>query len=137
MTHGRTLRVGLLAASALALAPAAHAEGLDDSRPLQCSFAEAAQCDRSARCDVATLQEIGLPEVVRLDFGAKQLAAMGDQRTSPIAAVELQDTSLVVQGHQGGRGWLLVVERASGHMSATVADVEGAFVLSGACAAQP
>jgi hypothetical protein len=42
---------------------------------------------------------------------------------------------LLLQGHQDGRGWTLVIERANGALSATVADAEGGFMLTGACIA--
>jgi hypothetical protein len=117
------------------LASGARAEGLDNSRTLSCALAEAAQCDGVAQCNDVTLEQIELPATWRLDFAGKQLASEDGQRTSPIHAVEVLDTALVVQGHQEGRGWTLVVERATGHLSATIADAEGAFVLAGACTA--
>jgi hypothetical protein len=55
---------------ALLLAPAARAEGLDTSKPLACTFAEAAQCDGVADCTDVTLEQIELPEEWRVDFAA-------------------------------------------------------------------
>jgi hypothetical protein len=66
-------------------------------------------------------------------FACKPASEDG-QRSSPIATVEMLDTALVLQGHQNGRGWTLVLERATGHFSASAADAEGAFVLAGSCA---
>lgn len=40
-----------------------------------------------------------------------------------------------LQGHDDERGWTLVIERATGALSAALADVEGGFVLTGACLA--
>jgi hypothetical protein len=136
MTRATLLGAGTLVASLVA-PPPALAEDVDASRPLHCALAEAVQCDRAARCSAVTLEEIDLPGVVRIDFAGKQLASDDGQRTSPIAALEVGDLALVLQGHQNGRGWLAVVERATGHLTATVADVEGSFVLSGGCAAAP
>ena len=136
MMRPTLLAVVALVASVVAQASQVLAEDLDASRPLRCALAEAAQCDRTARCGAVTIEEIDLPGAVRIDFAAKQLASADDQRTSPIAAVEVRDAALVVQGHQNGRGWLAVIERATGHLTATVADVEGSFVLSGGCAAE-
>jgi hypothetical protein len=118
----------------LALGPGlARAESLDTSRPLQCSISEAAECDGVAACTDVTLEQIDLPPLWRVDFAAKQLASEDGQRSSPIAALETLESALILQGHQGGRGWTLVVERATGHLSVSAADAEGAFVLAGSC----
>jgi hypothetical protein len=55
---------------------------------------------------------------------------------SPISTIESLDDVLVLQGHQNGRGWTAVVDRASGHLSASLASAEGAFVLAGGCTAE-
>jgi hypothetical protein len=120
-----------------ALAPAvARAESLDTSKPLVCSIAEAAECDGIAACTDVTLEQIDLPAVWRVDFAAKQIAAQDGQRTSPIAATETLDAVIVLQGHQNGRGWTLVVERATGHLQASAADAEGTYALAGSCTAE-
>lgn len=115
---------------------AVRAEGLDASKPLRCSISEAAECDGVAACKDVTLEQIDLPPLWRVDFAAKQLASEDGQRTSPIAALETLDDALVLQGVQSGRGWTLVVERATGHLSGSAADAEGAFVLAGSCIAE-
>jgi hypothetical protein len=121
----------------LALAPSGlRAASLDTSKPLVCSLTEAAECDGVATCTDVTLEQLDLPALWRVDFVAKQLSSHDGQRTSPIAALETLDTALVLQGHQNGRGWTLVVERATGHLSASAADAEGAFVLAGSCTAE-
>ena len=128
----RTAVVGIL--WLLVAAPgAAFAEGLDPSKPLVCSIAEVAEGDGTATCSDASLEQIDLPPLWRVDFAAKQLSSADGQRTSPIAALETLDAVLVLQGHQNGRGWTLVVERATGHLSGSAADAEGAFVLAGSC----
>jgi hypothetical protein len=71
-----------------------------------------------------------------VDFAAKQLVSLDGQRTSPIAALDVLETLLVLQGHQNGRGWTLVLERATGRLSATIVTAEGAFVLAGGCSAE-
>ena len=122
--------------AALALALGAHAEGVDATKPLSCAFAEAAECDEMAECSDVTLEQIGLPGTVRVDFAGKQLVSADGQRTSPIHAVETLEAVVLLQGHQNGRGWTIVLDRATGHLSATIASGEGAFVLAGGCSAE-
>jgi hypothetical protein len=130
---------GALAFAALAvlgLAATAQGEPLDASRPLDCALAKVAECDGAAQCSDVALAEIELPEVVRVDFASRQLASTDGQRTSPIHALEALETVLVLQGQQNGRGWTMVVERVTGHLSATITGAEGVFVLSGGCTAR-
>ena len=44
--------------------------------------------------------------------------------------------AIVVQGHQNGRGWTMVIDRETGHLSATLTETPGAFILAGACLAE-
>jgi len=130
----RDLRAALAAIAALGLAGPASAEGPDASQPLVCALAEAAECDGVARCAGVAVSDIDLPPVVRVDFAAMQLVSEDGARTSPIATVGTLEAVVVLQGHQNGRGWTLAIERATGHLSAAVADAEGSLALAGAFA---
>ena len=121
---------------AVLLAAAASAEDLGTSKPLTCSIAKLAECDGVAACSEVTLEQVDLPALWRIDFAAKQLSSADGTRTSPIAELETLDAVLVLQGHDNGRGWTLVVERATGHLSGSTADADGAFVLAGSCTAE-
>ncbi len=116
-----------------ALLVAGPAAALDNTQNLVCDFTQAAQCDTAASCESVKLEEIGLPPVFLVDFEAKTLTSENGDRSSPIAAVEVGETSLLVQGHQNGRVWGLALDRTSGHASAAAASVDGAFILAGAC----
>jgi len=127
-------RIALAAgAAALAFASAARSEGFDASQPLVCALAEAAECDGAASCAEVAVGDIDLPSAVRVDFGAKRLVSEDGARSSPIGAVETLEEVVLLQGHQNGRGWTMVIDRASGHLSAAVADAEGSFALAGSC----
>jgi hypothetical protein len=130
-------RALLLAGALACLAPrAAFAEPLDASKPLRCTPTEAAQCDLAAQCEPVSFEEAEIPPAIRVDFAGKQIASPDGARTSPIRSVDVEETVLIVQGSQNGRGWSLVVERPTGQMSASVSEAEGSFVLAGTCAAE-
>jgi hypothetical protein len=120
----------------LGLAAAAAAAELDAKKPLRCALGPASECDAAADCSDVPVAEIGLPEIVRIDFDARHLASPDDPRTSPISAVETLEKVIVLQGHQDGRGWTIVVDRATGQLAASLADIEGVFVLAGGCNAE-
>ncbi|MGI9592608.1 MAG: hypothetical protein ACR2P8_14650, partial [Myxococcota bacterium] len=89
-----------------------------------------------AECKDVTLAQIDIPPIVHVDFEGSRLSSPDGTRSSPISAVETLDAVLVLQGHQNGRGWTMVIDRASGSLSATIAELEGAFVLAGGCKAR-
>ena len=129
-------RPPLLALCALFAAVAARAGSVDGSKPLVCDLVEAAQCDGVAACTDVTLEQIDLAGPIHVDFAASRLHSTDEQRTSPIASVEKEDDVILLQGSQNGRGWTMVIDRATGHLSATLADAEGAIVIAGACTAK-
>jgi hypothetical protein len=130
-------RIALVSTLALlCFGSGARSDGLGAGKPLSCALAEASECDGVAQCRDVAVAELDLPEVVNVDFAAKQLASTDGQRTSPIHAVEALEAVLVLQGHQNGRGWTMAIERATGHLSATITTAEGVFVLAGACTAK-
>ena len=132
----RSNLVLLLGVAVFAFSVNAQAEGLDGSEPLVCDLVEAAECDGVAQCTDVTVEQIGLPPVWHVNFAASQLASADAQRKSPIAAVDVHDAAIVLQGYQNGHGWTMVIERATGHLSAAITGAEGAYVLAGACTTQ-
>ena len=122
-----------LMTGALLCSVAAWAAGIDGKAPLVCDFTEATQCDGVAECIDVTPAQIGLPGVFHVDFELAQIGSEDGQRINLIRSIEQLDSAVLIQGHTNGRGWTLVIHRSTGHLSATVNDVEGAFVLAGAC----
>ena len=121
----------------LGIASAAFGADFDGKHELVCSAGEAAECDTSALCEKVAAGDIDLPGELHVDFKKKLVRSADGQRSSPIHAVEASDAALIVQGSQNGRGWSMVIERASGKLTGTIAEVEGAIVLSGSCANAP
>lgn len=130
------MRLHILFAAVLLAAVVARTAGADplgDTVPLVCVPVSVAECDATATCAEATLEDVGLPPGWRVDFAAKRVSALGADRSSPLQLVDVGEVVIVLQGGQNGRGWSVVIDRASGRMSLAVADAEGAFVLSGHC----
>ena len=125
----------LIGIAMLLAASAAAAEGIDTSKQLTCKLNGSSQCDAAAACIAVTLDQIDLSDTILVDFANNRLASNAGERTSPIDDVDVLESVLVVQGHQNGRGWTMVIDRTSGHLSAALAETAGAFVLAGVCAA--
>lgn len=122
-----------LIAGSLLCSVGAGAADIDGKTALVCDLSEAAQCDGVAECIDVTPAQIGLPGPFHVDFELAQIGSEDGQRTNLIRSIEELETALLLQGHANGRGWTLVIDRATGHLSATLNDIEGAFVLAGAC----
>lgn len=125
-----------LTAAALLCSVIAGAAVIDGKTPLVCDLSEAAQCDGVAECIDVTPAQIGLPGPFHIDFELAQIGSEDGQRTNLIRSVEELDSAFLIQGHTNGRGWTLVIDRATGHLSVTLNEVHGAFVLAGACTAR-
>jgi hypothetical protein len=123
----------LAGAMLLAFSASSRAEGIDGTKPLVCDLSRAVLCDGIAQCERASMDQISLPPVVNVDFESGRLVSEDGTRTSPILTSVVLDAAVLLQGHQNGRGWTMVIERATGHLSATLADIEDAIVIVGAC----
>ncbi|HXZ86577.1 MAG TPA: hypothetical protein VEI82_13930 [Myxococcota bacterium] len=127
----------LLLAAALSLAArnAAAGPAIDGKRDLVCEPKHLAQCDEEAACASVAPEDVDLPPALRLSFKSRKLTAVQGERSSPIQSVQIEPAVVVVQGSQNGRGWSMVIDRATGSLSGTIADAEGAFVVAGTCSA--
>jgi hypothetical protein len=104
------------------------------SEDLLCAPSDVAQCDASARCERVSASEVDLPPFVRIRLGKKQLVSVTTpERVSAIENVREHEGLTILQGAENGRAWSLVIDRASGRLTGSIADGEGSFVLAGAC----
>ncbi|HVN37076.1 MAG TPA: hypothetical protein VMW19_02755 [Myxococcota bacterium] len=136
-TSSRSAHSILLALGAtvgLGCAAIASAAGFDGSKDLLCAPTDIAQCDQSAHCERVSPSDVDLPPFLRLDFAKKRMMSLSDPpRETPIERVEQSEGVTVLQGAQNGRAWSLVIDQATGRMTGSVADGEGAFAVFGAC----
>ena len=73
-----------------------------------------------------------MPPFVRVNVSQKVLSSVDGARTTPIIAVQRANGRLMMQGMQNNRAWSMVINEENGRFSATVAEDDGAIVLSGA-----
>jgi hypothetical protein len=103
----------------------------DGSKLLICAPVEAIDCAAGAACTTGRPEDLGAPRFLRIDVAQKVI--VGPQRTSPILFMDKSDDQLLLQGTELGYGWTLVLDQASGTLSATLVNREGAVVLFGSC----
>jgi hypothetical protein len=131
-THSIVLALGT--SVGLGCAAIASAAGFDGSQDLLCAPTDVAQCDQSARCEHQSPSDVDLPSFVRVEFGKKRLASIGTpERVTPIENIRQQNGLTILQGAENGRAWSLVIDQATGRLTDSIADGEGAFAVFGAC----
>ena len=74
---------------------------------------------------------------MRIDFEKKHLVTEDAQRASPFETLQVAEATILMSGSEQGQGWVVVLDRATGHFTATITEQGGAFVLAGVCGKAP
>jgi hypothetical protein len=135
------MREALLAVGLLLVSPCfAAGADFDGSRALLCVPTDAVACEGAGDCERTEVEDLNLPRFLTIDFKAKKLtgAVEGAENADPaqIQNVEKLETQTVLQGVQNGRGWSIVIDAATGDLSAAVAGDDISFVVFGVCQAK-
>ena len=125
----------VIAGMALGTWTATSAAPMDGSAPMLCALNSVIECSRRGDCERSDPDEAGIPPIIRVDVPQRRLTSMDGARTSPITNVQRNSGKLMIQGMQNERVWGAVIDEASGRMSATAGEADGAFVLIGTCIA--
>ena len=125
------VKVALIVALDLAMAPVVSAGAFDGSTTLLCAPIEAYECEPAGECARVSLETANLPQFIRVDFDKKMLS--GGERTTPIQNLRNKDGKTILQGAEAGRGWSAVIDQETGRLSIALADTHAGFLVFGAC----
>ena len=106
---------------------------LDGSVPMLCALTSVVECSSRGECERSTSDGANVPPFIRVNVQQRLLSSIDGARTSPITAVQREGGRLMLQGMQNARVWGATIDEQSGQMAATVAEADGAIVVSGAC----
>jgi hypothetical protein len=112
------------------------AGSFDGSVPLLCATIETFACVENSDCQQGTPASVNIPQFVRINFKTKTISGEqmdGEARTSKIGNIERLDDRIILQGTQNGKGWSVVITKATGKMAITASDNAAGFVVFGAC----
>ena len=128
----------LCVVSCLIMAPyKVLASDYDGNKPLLCAVIDAMECTVSEGCQKTTVDIMGIPQFVNIDFKNNKISAAGanaDPRSAAIKNSQRQEGKLIMQGtSENGRGWSVIIAEDTGKMSAAVTDDQIGFILFGAC----
>ena len=107
-----------------------------DADTLICSVIKAIECGLESTCFEGTAESVDLPQFIKVDKKKKLISttkSSKEKKESQIKNLEKIDGKIFIQGVENGRAWSMIIEEASGKMSATVAEERVGFVIFGAC----
>ncbi len=114
----------------------ALAGAFDGEKPLMCFVGEIHECEPARACQRFTPAEIDLPEIIHIDFKAKELrgvTANGRAVRTPILSITREGGSVSLQGHENGRSFSIVVDAVTGKLSGAASEPGAGFLVFGTC----
>jgi L-lactate utilization protein LutB len=112
------------------------ASDFDGSEKLRCVPTDATECSGAGECERVTVEEINIPKWITVDFKKKKLSGTdsdGEEETTTIENVRVNEGQTILQGAEGVRAWSMVIDQLTGDLTAAIAGDETGFVLFGVC----
>ena len=134
----RTLMIVPVIAGALATPLAADDVGSQGE--VVCALQIAASCDLDGDCLEGVPMEWNIPAFIVIDLEGKMLSTTANDarpRISPIRHVERSEDTIYLQGIENRRAYSIVIEQASGLLSATMSTIGFNVSLFGSCTGLP
>ena len=135
----RIKRILLSISLGLAISSAAAAADFDGSRNLLCVPTDAIQCEGAGYCGRVAVEEVSFPRFMHIEFKQNRLRGTvlgGEEQTTAIQNVQNLGGRTLLQGAEGGRGWSMTIDHATGDMSAAIVGDDIGYILFGVCTAQ-
>jgi hypothetical protein len=99
-----------------------------------CALTKAYECVPDQGCKAWTLEEMALPNFVRIDLKSKTITSLDKTvgQTSKIAAIDRLEGLVVMHGTEL-RGWSIALGEESGDVTLSVAGDGEGFIVFGKC----
>lgn len=124
----------------LMLAGQVSADPVQGKDRLMCAPAETTVCTLDGECHRAVAGEMQIPDFLLIDLAGKQLtttAASGQNRASAIQSLIRDEGRIVLHSLQGGRALSMVIDEATGGVSAAIVFDGVSIGIFGACTPVP
>jgi hypothetical protein len=133
-----SLVVLAIAAACLTPEPVAAAGKYDGSAPMICAAMAVTECIAGGRCQRRGADQVNFPSIFRVDVKSMKLRGLEAEkgRETSIRNVDRATGRVILSGAEGERGWTVLINEASGKMSATAAGDGEGFVIFGQCGLQ-
>jgi hypothetical protein len=115
--------------------PVPAAGKYDGSTPMVCAATAVSECEADGRCQRRNAEHVNFPALIKVDVKALKLRDLASEKTreSSIRNVDRANGKVILSGADGERGWTVLINEASGRMSATTAGDGEGFVIFGQC----
>ena len=127
-----------IAAACLSPEQVAAAGKYDGSAPMICAAMAVTECVAGGRCERRGADQVNFPSLFRVDVKAMKLRSLEAEkgRETSIRNLDRANGKVILSGAEGERGWTVLINEASGTMSATAAGDGEGFVIFGQCGLQ-
>ena len=118
----------------------AWADDVTGADRILCSSNQATVCYVDGDCEVGPPWQWGVPQFIEIDFATKKLSttkASHETRETPFKNQERSEGLIFLQGVENGRAFSIVIEEATGLLSAAVARDHVTVSIFGACTPAP
>jgi hypothetical protein len=118
------------------LSGTALADNLEGVDRLLCATGEIILCVEGDECYTVLASDIGVPDFVVVDLGAKTLStteASQQNRSTPIANVSRSDGRIFLQGVERGRAFSFLIDEVTGRVTVAVSRDGATVSVFGAC----
>jgi hypothetical protein len=124
----------------------ASAGDFDGSKSLLFAATKVFECTPMYGCDEVTVDEIFLPQFMKINIKKKEISAVPSTKTPPskIERMETVDGKLILQGAEDGResvrdglGWTMAIAQDSGKTTVSTSGDGVSFIVFGACTPYP
>jgi len=112
------------------------ADDISDSDRFLCSSSKVVVCFEDGDCVTFAPWEIGVPQFVVIDTKKKLVSttkASGENRSTPLPIVRREDSTIYLQGVEGGRAFSFVIEEETGVLTVAVSRDGLTVSVFGAC----
>ena len=125
-----------LVVALLSIPGAGIADDLSGLDKFLCSPAQIISCFEGAECSTLLPWEADIPQFVIIDTKKKLISTTkgsNENRSTPIQSVQREDSTIYLQGVEGGRAFSFVIEESSGLLTVSVARDGVTVTIFGAC----
>ena len=134
-TAARLPLIVLAAAMAFGANPL-MADDLTGANSFLCSASYASACFDDGDCESGPATSLNVPAFILVDLANSQLSttkASGENRVTPIKNLQRSEGQIIIQGVEMGRAFSILIDEASGVLSAAVARGSLGVVVFGNC----
>ena len=124
----------------IALAQMAPAGDLGEATEILCSPSWVISCAENHVCETGLPTEWNIPEHVIADLEKKTLSspgAGGETRKTAIESAHPENGLIIIQGHELGRAFSLVVSESTGSLSGSITTENLTIAIFGGCTPLP